>query len=144
MKSKFLTEREIAGILNLGDVFIPGEGELPPFSKSNGIGEVDRVMAYVPPQDLKDLKMLLGILGLMPAFVSRLLIWVTEKGRDLPSPVGDVLRLIRIGLRGVVFSLYYAQSSVSKSLGYNVQVERSEKRVAETPVRPNRVHDLSA
>ena len=95
------------------------------------IEHIDILLAEIPPQDLADLKMLLGILGFMPSFMIWLLIAGIEKGKDLGTPIGAVIRMIRFGFRGIIFSLYYSglkgsDSAISQTpmdlVGYNIQM----------------------
>jgi hypothetical protein len=121
-ESKFLNDRQIQTINRIGDLWIPGDGELPSFEKVGGVKEVDRILSYMPASDLGDLKLLLNILSFFPKFILELLLKLVEKAPALPSPVGALLRQVRLGLRGLVMSLYFSEDEPLRVLGYEVQV----------------------
>jgi hypothetical protein len=66
--------------------------------------------------------MLLGILAFFPRFAIAILFKLLEGAPSVPGPLGAPLRLIRIGMRGVVMSLYYGDTRVLKAMGYQVFV----------------------
>src|SRR5690606_6167060 len=53
-------------------------------------------------------KLLTALLGLLPAFIIRLLLWSVARNEHVPGTIGALLRQINLGLRGVVFTLYYS------------------------------------
>ena len=84
----------------------------------------------MPETDLKDLKMLLGILALFPALLLAWLFRALEASPAVPGPVGSILRQIRIGMRGLIMSLYYGDKSVLGKLGYKVTVYTADLKKA--------------
>jgi hypothetical protein len=126
--SKHLGASQIRAIEKVGDCLIPGDSDLPRFSSSGCVREVDRILDYMPEQDLKDLKMLLGLLAYFPGFALALLFRFLELAPSVPGPLGAPLRLIRIGMRGLIMSLYYGDPGVLKVLGYQVGVYVGDRR----------------
>lgn len=120
--SKHLSARQLAGIEKVGDVLIPGDEESPRFSASGCVASVDRVLDFMPAQDLSDLKLLLTLLSWLPAGAVAAFLGFLERGKDSNGPLWGVLRLIRVGLRGLVMTLYYAQPAAADRLGYKVGV----------------------
>lgn len=120
--SKHLNERQLAAIERIGDVLVPGDGELDSFSRSGCVRHVDRVLGYMPASDLEDLKTLLSILAVLPAPVIALVLRLLEGSPFVPGQAGGILRLIRIGLRGLVMTLYFGDGAVLEKLGYRVGV----------------------
>lgn len=120
--SKHLTPRQLRAIDRIGDCLIPGDPGLPAFSEINATENVDRVLDYMPESDLADLKLLLGLLSYLPAFLIAGLMRFLELSDRLPTRVGALLRLMRMGLRGLIMTLYYANPKVHDLLGYNVKV----------------------
>ena len=47
MKPQLLNATQYAGLLKIGDVLIPGDGELPSFSKSRCAEQADRMLAHM-------------------------------------------------------------------------------------------------
>ena len=117
-----VTRRQLRGLNRLGDVFLPGGEGMPSFSESRCADSVDHVVRYLPDQDRKDMGMLLGILGLLPAFLSGLFVALLDRSDRIPGSVGSLLRFARVGIRGLVMSLYFSDRSVLRSIDYDVNV----------------------
>jgi hypothetical protein len=122
MSSKHLSPSQLRAIEKVGDCLIPGDSESPMFSNSGCITEVDRILDYMPEADLKDLKMLLGLLAFLPKFLLAFIFKLLEGSASVPGPLGAPLRLIRIGMRGLVMSLYYGDQKILSRLAYDVKV----------------------
>jgi len=108
MASKYLTLAQLQVINRTGDILAPGDGVLPRFSESGLVEHIDRMVAYLPPSDIASLQLLTNVLRFTPDFAIRLLLKLTSLDRYFPGPVGASLRKLDIGLRGIVFSLYYS------------------------------------
>lgn len=122
MKSTVLAERQIAGLLKIGQAFLPGDKDFPSFLESRCIEHVDRVVRHIPHQDLPDLKMVLGLFAVLPQFLTTLIMKVLEFLWENNLPMGSIPRQLRLGLRGIVFSLYYCTEESHRKLGYQVGV----------------------
>jgi hypothetical protein len=122
MSSKHLGSLQIAAINKVGDALIPGAPGFPKFSSSGVVKEVDRLLDHMPSSDLGDLKMLLTILGFFPQFLVAAVMRLLEWAPRIPGPLGAILRLIRLGLRGIIMSLYFQDARVHQTLGYRVSV----------------------
>lgn len=120
--SMHLNVRQIRGLNKLGDQMLPGYQKLASFSEVGAARHADRVLDHMPASDLKDLKMLLGILGVLPAFFVAGFLNFLELSPSIPTPIGAFLRFMRIGLRGLVMTLYYCDPKVHDVIGYQVQV----------------------
>ena len=127
--SKHLSSRQIRGINGIGDVLLPGaprkDGReaFPPFSETGCVRHVDRILDYMPAQDLSDLKLLLWILGWLPSGAVRWFVNFVEKSPQFNNPLGPILRLIRLGLRGLIMTLYYGDEQIHRRMGYEVRVQ---------------------
>ena len=53
--SQILSKAAIKGVKRLGDIMIPGNGDLPSYSEYGGIEHVDDLLKYAPPSDIGDL-----------------------------------------------------------------------------------------
>ena len=56
MKPQLLNATQYAGLLKIGDVLIPGDGELPSFSESRCAEQADRMLAYMYDGDRNGVK----------------------------------------------------------------------------------------
>jgi hypothetical protein len=109
MASKILSKSAVKGLSRIGDILIPGEGEFPSFSGYMCMEHVDDLVHYAPNDDIKDLGMVLGILSLMPKSFLNWLVKIMAKSHLNHGPAGTLLRQLNLGIRGIVFSLYYSE-----------------------------------
>ena len=122
--SRHMSARQLATIDRAGDLLLPGDGKFPCFSSTRCVQQIDRVADYMPAQDLGDLKMLLVVLSFLPDFVFRWFFGYLEKTPDMRGPLAPTLRLIRIGMRGLIMTLYYGDPAVHRVMQYDVGVYR--------------------
>lgn len=106
--SKLYSAGQIRVIERIGDIMIPKADDFPSFSELGAVHAIDRVMAPAHPQDIKDLGLLLTVLRFVPDFLIKIIINVAVNAHKSDSVISPLLRQLDIGLRGIVFSLYYA------------------------------------
>jgi hypothetical protein len=131
-RSQLLSTRQFEGLLKAGDILIPGDDALPSFSASGCAGEIDRMLPYMSESDRRGLTALLGIIRFLPRILVRWILALTEKHRSFPDAVGGPLRMINIGVKGAVMTLYYSDvgegTSIYASIGWDAKiVERQSK-----------------
>ena len=102
IKSEYLSKRHIKGLLKLGDVVCPKNGEFPSFSQLGCIQYVDEAVGNLDPYDLNDLKLFLKIASFLPKFMLKFVMILINR------PFMTLLRMGNIGLKGIVYSLYYS------------------------------------
>jgi len=107
-KSDYLDTAHLRALNRVGDCFLPRNGEHPSFSELGCIQHVDLFMPHVPEEDLKDLKMLLGILASLPGFVTTFIVWASQNGQAWPGALGTLMRKLDYGFRSVSLALYYS------------------------------------
>lgn len=106
--SEILNPRALRALERMGDMVVPRVGKLPSFTELGCIEHVDSVLAYAPPEDRASLRTLLSILDYAPSFVLRLLLRAMVNPDRYPEFLAANFRLIDMGVRGVVLSLYYS------------------------------------
>lgn len=106
--SAILTPREVRALVRVGDILAPEHGPLPAFSATGCVRYVDDLLRYMPPGDVADIRLLLRMLSAIPTPGIRFILALARAGRRLPGAVGATLRMIEIGLKGLVISLYYS------------------------------------
>lgn len=116
MSSKYLNSIALKGLNKVGDVLIPGLEEFPSFSQLGCAVHVDKVVEDLPPDDRGDVGLLFMVFFFVPAFVLKWLFGYFERVAEKDVPAGDLMRMVRLGVRGIVFSLYYSGWS---GPGYN-------------------------
>lgn len=113
MKSDYFSKDALKAINKIGDLLIPGSDEFPSFSTYGCVERIDDLLAYAMVDDVKTLNTVLGILNAMPTiFISGLVKWMSKAHKN-NGPIGDLLRQLNMGLRGIVFSLYYSDKAGS-------------------------------
>jgi len=120
--SKQLSNRQLQGVLKIGDVLLPGGDGFLSFSQSNQIIKIDRILDYMPAPDIKDLGMLLAFFGILPGSLLRALWWLIDSSHLWPGNMGATLRLTRIALRSLILSLYFSEGPALDAMGYKVSV----------------------
>jgi hypothetical protein len=119
MNSRYFNLSAVKGLNKIGDILIPGNETYPSFSSYMCIDHIDDLMAYAPADDVGDLKMVLGIFSLLPKGI---LTWIVKKMASAPKsdgPLSGLFRQLNMGIRGVVFSLYYSEKPGHKYSGKN-------------------------
>ncbi len=128
--SKYLSKKEIKGLLKIGDILIPRNPPFPSFSDVGCILYVDDAVSELDPQDLSDLKMFLGIAASLPKFLLRFVIKLLNIGGL------TLFRMGNLGIRGVIFSLYYSNKTAPRFsgkkpfdvIGYKVNIVPIEQK----------------
>ena len=128
--SDHLNARQVRGLERVGDVLLPADGSLPSFSQSGCVEDTAPILMALPERDLKDLRLLLSLLSVCPALVIRMILFAARSERFLPDFVGAKLRMILMGLKGLVMLPYYDvpteahgfKIAVKETLGYDVAI----------------------
>ncbi len=109
MKSEYFNQAALKGLNRIGDILVPGEDDFPSFSEYNCIEHVDDLLAFAPPEDVKDLGMVLAILNYFPRSLLLYLVKSLAQAPDKKGGLGVLFRQLNLGIRGIVFSLYYSE-----------------------------------
>ena len=106
--SRYFTLRQLRGLERAGDVLVPGTGSSPCFSSTGCLDHIDRLAAYLNADDLDGLRIVGSLFAWWPRWAIRLLFGLCAYRERVPGPPGGGLRLLEIGVKGAVMSLYYA------------------------------------
>lgn len=109
MTSTYLSKSAVKGLTRIGDILIPGNDEFPSFSAFMCMDHIDGLVSYAPKDDINDLGMVLGILSVMPQSILLWLVKLMANAHKNHGPLGTLLRQLNMGIRGIVFSLYYSE-----------------------------------
>lgn len=115
-----LDHRVFEGLCKTGDVLIPGDQEFPRFSQTNFITQIDRMMNYMTDEDREGFLMLMKVMRLLPKSAIKLLFWLCDHQAVMPSFLGAVFRMIDLGVKGVIFTLYYSNIDDAKGDGSKI------------------------
>tara|TARA_R110000868_G_scaffold159516_7_gene388404 strand:+ start:1140 stop:3083 length:1944 start_codon:yes stop_codon:yes gene_type:complete len=129
--SRFFSARQIKGVLRLGDAVIPGDKQLPPFSDTEFVHHIDRMLEYMEVEDREGLGLLMNVFSITPIWKIRLLIKCCDLHKILPSTFGTPFRLLNLGLKGIIFTLYY--SGLEDKEGHGARILKTIGWDAQTP-----------
>lgn len=108
MSSKYLNSVALKGLNKVGDILIPGLDDFPSFSQLGCSEHVDLVVEDLPPSDRDGVGILFAVFYFLPGFLLRSLFGFLEKVAVKDVLGGSLFRMIRLGVRGIIFSLYYS------------------------------------
>jgi aldehyde dehydrogenase (NAD+) len=108
MRPETLTSLQLAGLLKVGDLIVPGDGDLPSFSASGCAQHADRMLAHMNASDRDGLTLLLAVFRFLPGIMLRAILQLTDRHAAFPGPIAAGLRMIGVGVKGVVMGLYYS------------------------------------
>jgi len=134
MNADTLTPAQLAGLLKVGDIVVPGDGELPSFSASGCAQHAARMLAHMNDGDRQGLLLLLGVFRFLPGIALRGLLSLTDRHTAFPEAVAAILRTINIGVKGMVVTLYY---SGLDDAGGILRCLKWDAKVVERPVEPD-------
>ena len=103
-----LSAAQRRGLAKIGDILIPGDGELPSFATSGCAAHADRMLVHMYDDDRNGVKAVLTLCALLPRPLIRALFAVTERHPGAPEPIAGLLRMANLGIKGVVMTLYYS------------------------------------
>lgn len=133
MRTRFLNSIQVCGLKKLGDVVIPGDNELPKFSQTHLFLHADRMLKYINTDDRSGLQLLLFIFAFTPSFLIKFIIMLTELKDKVPTSFAIPLRMISTGLKGIIFTLYYAKLEDSNNLGDKIMETLDYKTSVKAP-----------
>ncbi len=123
--SKHLNGVAFAGLRKVGDILIPGDDTLPKFSELMVESEIDRMVDYMRVEDREGLMMLLSLFATLPEGRIRWLLKRADTVGDAAGTMGETLRLINMGVKGVVYTLYFsdltAGTPIRRGLGWHTK-----------------------
>lgn len=107
-KSTLFTRRQLQGLCKLGDILAPAQGPFPAFSSTGCIDHIDALMGTAHPDDIRDLRGLLLVMSYLPRFAVEWIVRLADSADQWPAFLAPLLRTLNIGIKGVVYSLYYS------------------------------------
>ena len=149
---QFLTPRQQRGLLAIGDVLIPGDEQFPSFSRSDCAAAADRIFMDMPQGDRDRVRRLLGLFRFIPRVVLRPWFACIERYEGFPESLAPTLRVLSLGIKRVVMTLYYSDvghgTSVHAVMEWDPRiVDPSGETAADVPVvaqpRPERPRSTS-
>jgi len=118
--SKYFSIGQLKGLAKAGDIILPGTANSPSFSQTGCIAHMDRMAAFLSEDDLGGLQMLLSVFRYMPRWKIRMIFKLCNQSHYFPGFLGAGLRMVEIGVKGAVFSTYYANVTGPEYTGKKV------------------------
>ncbi|MCO4792820.1 MAG: aldehyde dehydrogenase family protein [Bacteriovoracaceae bacterium] len=123
MTSKHFGNIQMRGLNKLGDVIVPGEGSFPRFGQTEFSSEIDRMLDYMYEDDRSGLSLLMTIFAFTPSFLIKWVVLLSEKNAQFPDFIGAPLRMIQLGLKGIILTLYYSNLDDQNQYGEKIMKE---------------------
>ncbi len=139
MSAPSLSRLQLTGLRRVGNILIPGDGELPSFAASASAAQIDRMLPHMSDSDRAGVQFLLALCGVLPRPLVRGLLALSERHRSAPEPIATALRMINIGLKGVVMTLYYSDvgtGGVFDRIGWDAKVVETRPEGSASPAVP--------
>jgi aldehyde dehydrogenase (NAD+) len=95
-------------MIKAGDILVPGDDRFPRFSRTTFIQEIDRIADYMTDSDREGFKSLMALFAILPRWLVAGILHLSEASEKLPAFLRTPMRLINIGVKGVVLTLYYS------------------------------------
>jgi hypothetical protein len=108
IESKFFSGLALKTFVRVGDILIPAEEDFPSFSQQAGVEHLDRVAAYMPPDDMRQLNALMTCLAFTPSFFLRWLASQAAASHQSTRPWAPLFRKLYYGWWGFIFGAYYS------------------------------------
>lgn len=129
-RSEILSPTQMKGLERTGQVLLPGTDRSPSFAETGCVAHFDRLGAYLSPDDLSALRIILALFAFCPRWFISLVMTMATKNAMFPGFVGAGLRMLEIGIKGATMSLYYSDLSgpgcpegrVFTAIGYDATV----------------------
>lgn len=124
--SRNLSPLQMAGLAKVGDIVVPGDDILPSFSQSGSLRHVDRMLDHMSDFDRDGVKLLLTIMRFLPRFAIVAILFFAQRDQHFPNFLGAACRMVNIGIKGVVMTLYYSDLGdaprILPAIGYDAKV----------------------
>ena len=121
-----LSPAQLAGLRKVGDLMIPGDADMPCFSASGCAEQADRMIGFMNQSDRDGITLLLGLCRFLPRPAIRALLALIDRPTSFPEPLASICRMINIGVKGVVMTLYYsgldARGEIFAGIAWDAQV----------------------
>lgn len=108
VNSRHFNGIQLRALERIGDIYLPAYEELPAFSESGCIENIDVLLDEIHPEDLFALSVLLYVIRFAPLFLLNTLVQKMNHHDQYPELFAAPLRLLSLALKGVVMSLYYS------------------------------------
>ena len=109
--ANFFSTRATKGLLKVGEIYCPKNGEFPSFTEAAGTTYLNNLVANVPQDDFSSLNIVLAIFSFLPNGILKWIVNAATNSQSNPSDgiIPSTFRQLNIGLRGLCYSIYYSE-----------------------------------
>lgn len=120
------SKAHLKGVEKLGRVIIPETTDFPPFRELKAEKYLNRMIDYMYDDDKSAILFLLKLFSVMPLFKIRWTMSLIEKGSRWKGMKGAPFRMLQIGLKGLIFTIYYSDlttdQAIHSKIGYDAKI----------------------
>lgn len=106
--SKILSNSAIKGLVKIGDILCPKNGDFPSYSETGCVEHVDDVIGYAPANDINDLGMVLSIFSFLPMGILKWIVKNLNNAQGKEGGIAALMRMLDFGLKGIIYGTYYS------------------------------------
>lgn len=121
-----LSKAHLKGIEKLGRVVIPDNIDFPPFKELQAEKYLNRMIDYMYDDDKSAILLILKLFSIIPLFKIRWTMSLIEKGSKWKGMTGAPFRMLQIGLKGLIFTIYYSDlttdQTIHTKIGYDAKI----------------------
>ena len=125
MSSK-LDARAFEGLLRVIEFYLPAGGPFPPVRKCVAAEDARVAIDAVPPGDRGALLLVLRVFRWIPRWATGLPLTMVRWLGGLPGNAGAPFRLLRLGLEGLAYTLYFSAPGPLSVLRWDADVRSPE------------------
>jgi len=117
----------------VGQVLVPGNATLPRYDYAGASANIPAVLAASNQEDEELIRLVVLCLGCLPLPLIRALLTLISKWAYGTGAFGTLPRLLLIGIKGVIYTTYYAGVDTTKQvhdgMGFALRCEPSPKHI---------------
>jgi len=125
-----IKKSHIKGLHKLGKVIIPDQPGYPTFAEVKPEQRINRMVDYMYEDDRGAILVILSLFSVLPLFVIRWKILFIDWGAKMSGIIGAPFKMLQIGLKGLVFTLYYSDHTEEKviheNIGYDAKIVKKD------------------
>ncbi len=109
--ANLFSTRATKGLLKVGEVYCPKNGEFPSFREAAGTAYLNKIVVNVPEDDFGLLSIVLAIFSFLPNGIVHWIVEACANAQNNPSDgtIPSTLRLLNLGLKGLCYAVYYSE-----------------------------------
>lgn len=125
-KATILKKSHLKGMYKLGKVVISDHPDFPSFKEVEPEKHINRMLDYMYDDDRGAILVILSLFSVLPNFMIAGIMSLIDWGAGWKGAPGAVFRMLQIALKGLIFTLYYTDTTngkvIHKKIGYDAKI----------------------